>query len=122
MKEFSTKKSEKNPQIPSKKKIDIIKEYLSSQPEQIQKLESISKIIHNIITNFIDITHNYSSQLEKLALSIVPNYTTEGQLAQAVQSILLFYSEGLNNLISELKKKHIKFEDNEENSIINKFK
>jgi hypothetical protein len=70
----------------------------------------------------MDITRNYSNQLEKLALSIIPNYTTEGELAQAVQSILLFYSEGLNNLISQLKKKHMQEEDNEKNIIIDKFK
>ncbi len=90
-----------------KKTFDLIKEYLYSQPDKIKKLESVSKSIHQVINEFIEITQNYSNQIVNLALKLIPNYTTEGQLAQAVQAILLFYSEGLNTLTSELKDKNI---------------
>ena len=90
-----------------------IKEYLSSQPTKIKDLNEVSKTLNSIIKSFIEYTKNYSNQIEFLAMKMVPNYTIEGELIQAIQTILLFYSEGLNNLTSELKKKHIKFEDNE---------
>ena len=99
--------------IPKKRTIDLIKEYLNSQPDQIEKLQTISKSIYEVMSQFIQITKNYSSQLENLAMQIIPNYTTEGQLAQAVQGILLFYSENLNILINELSKKNEKTEENE---------
>ena len=56
-----------------------------------------------------------------LALKIIPDYTTEGQLAQAAQGILLFYSEGLNNLVSHLKNENIQIKEDELNNILKKF-
>ena len=102
-------------QIKGKKRtFDLIKEYIYSQPEQIQKLENSSKAMYEIIGEFINITNNYSSQLEILALKIIPDgNTTEGKLAQAVQGILLFYSENLNILTKELSKNNVKSEINE---------
>ena len=42
--------------------------------------------MHEIIGEFINITNNYNSQLEILALKIIQDgNTTEGKLAQAVQ-------------------------------------
>ena len=104
-----------------KRSIDLIKEYLSSQPEQIKKIENVSKTIFEAINTFIEITQNYSTQLEILALKIIPNYTTEGQLAQAVQGILLFYSEGLNNLISEIKNENIQIKEDELKNLLKQF-
>ena len=102
--------------------LDLIKYYLSSQPEQIEKLVNDSKNTYETINEFIDITQNYSSNLEILALKIKPNYTTaEGQLAQAVQGILLFFSEELSNLISELKKTNISPKEDQINIVLNKF-
>ena len=91
-----------------KRTIEKIKEYLNSQTDQLQKLKNDSKSINDVIDQFIDITKNYSSQIELLAMKIIPNYSTEGQLAQAVQGVLLFYSDGLNNLIKELNKNKLK--------------
>lgn len=97
-----------------KRTFELIKEYIYSQPDQIQKLEDTSKTMYEIIEEFINITSNYSSQLEILALKIIPNDSiTEGKLAQAVQGILLFYSENLNILIKELSKNNVKSEINE---------
>ena len=97
-----------------KRTFDLIKEYIHSQPDQIRKLENSSKEMYEIIEEFIHITNNYSSQLEILALKIIPiGNTTEGKLAQAVQGILLFYSENLNILTKELSKNNVKSEINE---------
>ena len=116
----SSKTLESPPQPTNKKKaLDIVREYLSSQPEQINKIKDVSILLYEIIDEFIELTKNYSSQVVKLALKIIPNYTIEGQLAQAVQSIFLFFSEELNNLISGLKKANIK--SNHSDNFINKF-
>ena len=121
-KHLSAKNLEIYPQVPAKKKsIELIKEFLLSQPEQIKKIENVSKTIYETINTFIEITQNYSTQLEILALKIIPNYTTEGQLAQAVQGILLFYSEGLNNLVLDLKNENIQIKEDALNNILNKF-
>ena len=91
-----------------KSTIEIIKEYLNSQTDQLKKLKNDSKSIYDVIDQFIDMTKNYSSQIELIAMKIIPNYSTEGQLAQAVQGVLLFYSDGLNNLIKDLSKNIVK--------------
>lgn len=91
-----------------KSTIEIIKEYLNSQTDQLKKLKNESKSIYDVIEQFIDMTKNYSSQIELIAMKIIPNYSTEGQLAQAVQGVLLFYSDGLNNLIKDLSKNIVK--------------
>ena len=108
------------PQFDTKNEsIELIKKYLLSQPVQIKNLENISNTLYEVINKFIDITKDYTTQLEILALSIIPNNNTEGQFAQSVQAILLFYLEGLNNLISELKKAIVKTSEEEINDIIN---
>ena len=121
-KHYSAKSLETFPQIiPKKKKIDLIKEYLLSQPEQIKRLQKISLDLYDTINNFIEITENYNAQIITLALKIIPNYTTEGKLLQAVQGILLFYSENLDNLIKELKNENTSTKEEEINDILNKF-
>ena len=121
-KHLSAKSLEIFPKINIEKtSLDLIKDYLISQPEQIRNFEKITNSIYETISNFIEITRNYSNQLEILALKIIPNYSTEGQLAQAVQGILLFYSEGLNNLISELNVEKIKIKEDEINNILKKY-
>ena len=118
----SAKNLEIFPQINSKRKtIDLIKEYLSSQPEKIKNLQNISKIYYKVINDFIEISQNYSSEIEKLALEIIPDYTIEGQIAQALQGILLFFSEGLNNLIKNIKNEKINEKGEEFNNILNQF-
>ena len=115
----SAKNLEITPKINTKKKkIDLIREYLAAQPDQIKKLDKVSQTLFEVINNFIEISQNYSNQLEMLALKIIPNYSTEGQLAQAVQGILLFYSEELNNLIKALKKQNITLDSVQEKRTI----
>ena len=75
----SSKNLEINFQNNTKKKtIQLIKEYLSSQPEQLKKLDNVSKTLYEVIDSFIEFTKDYSNKLEILALKIIPNYTTEG--------------------------------------------
>ena len=106
---------------PKKKTIDLIKKYLSSQPKKIKTLQNISKVYYKVINEFIDITQNYSSEIESLALRITPDYSIEGQISQALQGILLFQSEGLNNLVKKLKNENINEKQKEIDNIITKF-
>ena len=99
-----------------------IKEYLSSQPTKIKDLNEVSKTLNSIIKSFIEYTKNYSNQIEFLAMKMVPNYTIEGELIQAIQTILLFYSEGLNTLISELRLNSNIKQEEDVNQIIEQFK
>ena len=55
-------------------------------------------------------------------MKMVPNYTIEGELIQAIQTILLFYSEGLNTLISELRLNSNIKQEEDVNQIIEQFK
>ena len=105
-----------------KKEFELIKEYLNSQPEIINKLNDLSKNLSNIINNFIEYTKIYSSQIEILAMKIIPNYTIEGQLMQSIQAILLFLSEALNNLNKQLKENIAIKQGEIANEIIEQFK
>ena len=104
------------------KEFEIIKKYLNCQPDIINNLSNISKALSSIINNFIEYTKNYSGQIEFLAMKMVPNYSIEGQLIQAIQTFLLFYSEGLNNLISEIRNNMIMKQEEDINQVIEQFK
>ena len=104
------------------KEFEIIKKYLNCQPDIINNLSNISKTLSSAINNFIEYTKNYSSQIEFLAMKMVPNYSIEGQLIQAIQTLLLFYSEGLNNLISEIRNNMIMKQEEDINQVIEQFK
>ena len=106
---------------PKKNTIDLIKKYLSSQPKKIENLQNISKVYYKVINEFIDITQNYSSEIESLALRITPDYSIEGQISQALQGILLFQSEGLNNLVKKLKDENINEKEKGIDNILTKF-
>ena len=106
----------------NKKEFELIKKFLNSQPDRINSLNDISKTLNSIINNFIEYTKNYSGQIENLAMKIIPNYSVEGELMQSIQFILLFYLEGLNNLISELKDNMIVKQEENVSEIIEQFK
>ena len=106
----------------NKKEFELIKEYLKNQPEQINKLNDLIKTLNNVINSFIEHTKNYSSQIELLAMKIIPNYFIGGQLMQSIQAILLFYSEDLNNLINRLKDNLMEKQEGYGRKIIEQFK
>ena len=106
----------------NKSEFDSIKDYLNSQPNKINQLNDISKTLNSIINNFIEYTKNYSGQIEYLAMKIVPNYSIEGQLMQTIQTILLFYSESLNELVSKLRDNMVIKQEENASEIIEQFK
>ena len=103
------------------KELELIKNYLDSQPDKINNLFNVSKTLNSTINNFIEYTKNYSSQIELLAIKMIPNYSIEGQLIQAIQTFLLFYVEGMNNLVSQLKENLNTKQDEELSQVIEKF-
>ena len=122
MRKHSTKTIEKIPPNSQRKRsIELIKEFLSNQPKEINKLESTLDIIYNVINSFIELTRDYSQKITQQALNIAADYTVEGRLAQAVQNIFLFYTEELNNLTSELSKVNVKMKEKEQMSLLDKF-
>ena len=102
------------------KELELIKNYLDSQPDKINNLFNVSKTLNSTINNFIEYTKNYSSQIELLAIKMIPNYSIEGQLIQAIQTFLLFYVEGMNNLVSQLKENLNTKQDEELSQVIEK--
>ena len=111
-----------HPNPHKKKTLELIKEYLNSQPEEIKKIESMSDVVYNSINKFIEFTQSYCDNITQEALKIAPNYTPEGRLAQAVQSIFLFCTEELNNLITKLKEINGKVKEKGQQSLLDKFK
>jgi len=102
------------------KEFGLIKNYLNSQPDKINNLINVSKTLNSTIISFIEYTKNYSSQIEFLAMKMIPNYSIEGQLIQAIQAFLLFFSEGINNLVSQLRK-NMNTKQDEDLGIIEQF-
>ena len=56
MRKHSTKTIEKIPPNPQRKRsIELIKDFLSNQPKEINKLESTSDIIYNVINSLLNL-------------------------------------------------------------------
>ena len=102
------------------KELELIKNYLDSQPDKINNLFNVSKTLNSTINSFIEHTKNYSSQIELLAMKMIPNYSIEGQLIQAIQTFLLFYVEGMNNLVTQLRENLNSKQDEELSQVIEK--
>ena len=94
--------------------INKIKELISSQTDEITRIHQILSNILEIYKEYINISKEYSKNLENLALKLKPDgKTLEGQLVQAFQSILLFKSNSLNEMTEEMNNllKNNDFED-----------
>ena len=91
--------------------------YLTSEENEIYKINLIilnqntkKQRIHEFLTNIMDIFVSYiklskefSKKLENLAMKLKPNDKTfEGQIVQVFQSILLFNSNSLNEMIKDM--------------------
>ena len=94
--------------------INKIKELISSQTDEIKRIHQILSNILEIYKEYINISKEYSKNLENLALKLKPDgKTLECQLVQAFQSILLFKSNSLNEMTEEMNNllKNNDFED-----------
>lgn len=114
-----------NNQISNQNHFNQIKIIISSQDEEIKRIQSFLTDIIGIYNEYINISKEFSKKLENLALKLKPDGKTfEGQLVQAFQTILLFNSNSLNEMTDEMStffNKHKK-ENTIENDGVGTFK
>ena len=80
-----------------------INKIISSQREEIKRIQLFLNSIIDIYKEYINISKEFSKKLENLALKIKPDGKTfEGQLVQALQGTLLFNSNSLNEMTEEM--------------------
>ena len=95
-----------NKDIQNQNHLNQIKKLISSQANEIKRIQSIQSFLNNIIdiyNEYINISKEYSKKLKNLAMKLKPDGKTfEGQLVQAFQIILLFYSNSLNEMTDDV--------------------
>ena len=78
--------------------------YLDKTRNKISKIKKCYNDVKDVLKKFIEISHNYSVQISSIALKLLPNSdSVEGKLIQAIQGILLFNSEAIDNLVKEVQ-------------------
>ena len=93
-----------------------IKQMISSQSDEIKRIQQFLTKIVDIYKEYINLSKEFSKNLEKLAMKLKPDGKTfEGQLIQAFQSILLFNSNSLNEMTEEMNNQFNK--ENNKNNI-----
>ena len=83
--------------------LNQIKQIISSQSNEIQRIQDISTNIAEIYNEYINLSKGFSKSLENLALKLKPDGKSFiGQIVQAFQSILLFKSNSINESCEEM--------------------
>ena len=78
--------------------------YIDKTKSKITKIKKCYNEVKDVLKKFIEISHNYSVQMSSIALKLFPNSdSVEGKLIQAIQGILLFNSEAIDNLVKEVQ-------------------
>ena len=124
--DLNIKSSHTPTQQNKKQDLDKILNFAQNESQIIKELKINFKEIMEVFQNFVEITNEYSSKIEKIALSLLPNNNTpEGRLIQALQGTLLFNSDSLNELTKEIKTilqiNEPKIKDEKEDSIMHDF-
>ena len=71
---------------------------------KITKIKKCYNDVKNVLKQYIDISNKYSENITSIALQLLPSSDTiEGKLIQAIQGILLFNSEAIENLVKQTK-------------------
>lgn len=92
-----------NKDIQNQNHLNQIKKLISSQANEIKRIQSFLNNIIDIYNEYINISKEYSKKLENLAKKLKPDEKTfEGQLVQAFQKILSFYSNSLNEMTDDM--------------------
>ena len=80
-----------------------INQMISSQSDEIKRIQLFLTNIVDIYNEYINLSKEFSKNLEKLAMKLKPDGKTfEGQIIQSFQSILLFNSNSLNEMTEEM--------------------
>ena len=97
------------------RKIDVIKSYIFLQPEKLKKLSNIYNKVNNLFTEYSSITQTYINKLKELSIKIKldeeneEQFLPEEQLFNIIKAIILFNSESLNEIITDIRKQIITF-------------
>ena len=118
---INSEHKEKDLNTNKKRKIDIIKDYLNTQKAKMKKLTDLSKFLHNLINELINYTKIYSGHLTNLGLSIIPEYSVEGEFAQAIQSSILFFAMSFNTFVTDLEEIRNKISESNVQSLLEQF-
>ena len=82
------------------KKINLI---ISTQHSKIERIHEFLTNIIDIYFQYIKLSKEFSKKLENLAMKLKPDDRTfEGQIIQVFQSLLLFNSNSLNEMIKDM--------------------
>ena len=83
--------------------IDKINKIITNQNIKLERINQFLKNIIDIYLSYIKLSKEFSKQLENLAMKLKPDDKTfEGQIVQVFQSILLFNSNSLNEMIKDM--------------------
>lgn len=83
--------------------LNQIKQIISSQSDEIQRIQEFSINIGEIYNEYINLSKEFSKKLENLAIKLKPDGNSFiDQLVQAFQSILLFKSNSINEKCEEM--------------------
>ncbi len=84
---------------------DKVTDYVKEKEKNFKKTQNSLENMKNIFNDYLSITKKYSEQIQNLALKLKPLANTiEGDLTQAIQSVLLFNSDSLETFIKEMNK------------------
>ena len=78
--------------------------FIEQKRSKILQIKKSYNIIKEVLKQYVDATEEYYQKLSSIALELKPNSESiEGQLIQAIQSIILFNSVSLDNLVSNIQ-------------------
>ena len=102
--------------------INKINQIIKNQNIKIERINEFLKDIIDIYLSYIKLSKEFSKKLENLAMKLKPDDKTfEGQIVQVFQSILLFNSNSLNEMIKDMNIFYEKENKNWEINDINNF-
>ena len=78
--------------------------FIDKTRNKITKIKKCYNDVKNVLKQYIDISNKYSEDITSIALQLLPSSdSVEGKLIQAIQGILLFNSEAIENLVKQAK-------------------
>ena len=94
--------------IPRLRNIEIIRNYINAQPEEINKLKEYYSQFMTILNEFASLTQNYSKKLgetsNKIKVQKYDEETLEGKLLLILKNQFMKNSDILNKISEEIKK------------------
>ena len=78
--------------------------FIENKRNKILQIKKAYNIIKEVLKKYVEATEKYYKKLSSIALELKPSSESiEGQLIQAIQSIILFNSVSLDNLVNNIQ-------------------